>query len=198
MGGGVGVRRDRAHLHPAGEGAPPRGRVLLPPQEEGHGGGPGEGEGGAHGAGLHLAPPRVRPELHHQGLHQQPRRQHHAPLQARGRRRRGQGRPRQGGRRRGRWQEEGRRRRPWKEEEEGRRRRRPSWRCGGLAAALLRAQRQDAGGGEHGDQVPRGESAAHLHQRPAPAAHLHLLPRRLPRLLQRNHHGARQGQGDRF
>jgi hypothetical protein len=55
VGRGVGVRRDRAHLHPLGEGAPPCVRILLAPQEEGHGGGPREGEGGAHGAGLHLA-----------------------------------------------------------------------------------------------------------------------------------------------
>ena len=35
------------------------------------------------------------------------------------------------------------------------------------AAALLCPQRQDAGGGEHEDKVPRGEGVAHLHQRPS-------------------------------
>ena len=63
------MRRHRAHLHPPREGAPQDRGVLLAPEEEGDGGGAGEGEDRAHGARVHLAAARVRPELHHQDLH---------------------------------------------------------------------------------------------------------------------------------
>jgi hypothetical protein len=42
------------------------------------------------------------------------------------------------------------------------------------------------------------QGVAHLHQRPAPAPHLHLLPRGVSRHLQRHNDGAREGKGTLF